>query len=145
MFSPHLSKAPHDLPIRTLLEPTQGGRTGQRRRPLQGSCQGDIGPYGGVVVEIFIAHTQPLDPRAQQAPLARLNQARITRVGQDPIHRRQPSLPLIDLPQQEHATITGNVAAGKLGLPLTALTTWKWQHGSGTLCDGGIPLIFWSS
>jgi hypothetical protein len=95
-----------------------------------------------VVIEIFVAQGQAIQALAQQTqeivPATCLPAGIIEDVG----HGSTQPQPLIDLLQQQHAAITGDVTTIELGFNATALTGWKGKRFLGTFCHGQSPVRF---
>ena len=53
-----------------------------------------------MIIQVFIAQTDSLDPLAQQAQLAVLNISRVSRIGDDTVNRLEQTESPVDLTQQ---------------------------------------------
>ena len=82
-----------------------------------------------MVVEILIPLTQGMDALTQQRQLVMHD---IAGVGEPRIDRLEQPQPSIDLPEQQQATIAGDIPARKSGLDPVAFQRWKsklsWVH-----------------
>ena len=72
----------------------------------------------------------------QQAQQIALTTRLSTWVINDSGNGTAQSQPLIDLLQQQHAAITGDVTTVELGFNAAALTGWKGKRLLGTFCHG---------
>ncbi len=87
-------------------------------------------------VEILIPLTQDIDALTQQRQLVMHDIAGIAGVGEPRIDCLEQPQPSIDLPEQQQATIAGDIPARKSGLDPVAFQRWKIKAFLGTFCHG---------
>lgn len=125
------------VPIGLLLEATQRGLAGQHAVGIDGGLQGDVVTQRLVVVEILVAQRQAKHALPNQgfgAMQAALRIAVITQPASDSAGQAHLA---VELPQQQDATVRGDLAAIEAGGDLTAFAAWKGGGGRGTFCHGG--------
>ena len=97
-----------------------------------------------MVIEIFITQRQPVEPLGQQLGQRMIDEAGVARVVETGGQRAGQAQAVIDLTEQEHAAVAGEVAPGKIGDDLAGAEVLKVQRLPGTVCGrsgGGVRLV----
>jgi len=89
-----------------------------------------------MVIEIFVTQSQAIQALAQQSQPIVLTTGLPAGIIDHCCNGSAQTQPLIDLLQQQHAAITGDVATVKPGFNPAALTGWKGERLLGTFCHG---------
>ena len=89
-----------------------------------------------MVVEIFVTLAQRIHALAQQGQLIVSDIASIAGIREPCIDGFEQPRPSVSLPEQQQATITGDIPAGKSGLDPAAFYRWKVEADPGTFCHG---------
>ena len=93
-----------------------------------------------MVVEIFVILAQRIHELAQQGQLVVSDIATIAGIRKPCIDGFEQPQPSVSLPEQQQATITGNIPAGKPGLDPAAFYRWKVEADLGTFCYWQSPV-----
>ena len=93
-----------------------------------------------MVVEIFVTLAQRIHALAQQGQLVVSDIATIAGIREPCIDGFEQPQPLVSLPEQQQATITGDIPTEKSGLDPVAFYRWKVEADLGTFCHGQSPV-----
>ena len=114
------------LPVRPLLHPTQRRLAGQGPVLSGGGLEGLVEPECFVIVQVFIARGNGVDPLADHRVELMQNLRWISWVIQRVCQSPGQPVAMIDFPEQKQSGIGGDVSAGEIGFDPATL---EWRKG----------------
>ena len=134
LFDQYLMNRQCRLSIQTILQTAERRGTAQHLILFNYALKSQIVTQFVMVIEIFVALTQSIDPLAQQGQLIMSDIARIPWIGQGRVNGfEQPQVP-VGLAKQQQTAVTGDVTAGKIRLNPATFYRWKSKTTLGTVC-----------
>lgn len=134
--------APGSLAVGAVLEPAQGGRTGQRRIPTHRSLKTWVLAQLSMVVEVFVAQRQGKDPLPEHGLETVGKAVSPPRIRQAPGHIPGQAQAPIRLAQQDGPAIAGDVPAAKRDLNFPAGNPWQIPGLRSTFRHGETSRLF---
>ena len=118
----------------------------QRIELVASRGQEGIAAQEGVVIEILVTQRQPVKPLGQKLGQRMINKAGVARIAETGGQRAGQTQAVIDLAQQQHAAVTGEVAGGEVGDDLACPEIGKEQRLVMTDCrrSGGGAGLRWA-
>jgi len=130
------------------LQPVEGALAGQRLTPIAGALPGgargiELADDGGqqgitaevvVVVEVFVAQGQGVDPLGHEVRQRVLDEVGLAVVGEAGGELADNGGEVLGRSEQQRAAVGGEVAAVEIGDPFAAAEHGTVEAGGGTLC-----------
>ena len=116
----------HGFTVGLLLQAPQRRLAGQGLKPIDRRLQGIVVAQIVVVIEVFVPGGQGIDPLRQQHRKWVLNPPWITPIWKDLGKLPSQAMLAVHFPQQQKASIRGDMAAGKISFDEAA---GEWRKG----------------